>query len=33
MDNLERRHYEQKVIKLDEEIVKAQQSGERVTMD
>ena len=33
MDALERRHYEQKVVKLDEEIAKAQTSGERVTMD
>jgi len=33
MDNLERRHYEQKVVKLDEQIAEALDKGERVTMD
>lgn len=33
MDNLERRHYEQKVVKLDEQISEALEKGERVTMD
>jgi len=33
MDNLERRHYEQKVVKLDEQISQALEKGERVTMD
>ena len=33
MDNLERKHYEQKVNQLDQEIEQAANAGERVTMD
>ena len=33
LENLERRHYEQKIAYLDKEIAKVQESGENITMD
>ena len=33
MDDMERKHYEQKVSKLDGLIAKASENGERVNMD
>ena len=33
MDDIERRHYEQKVSKLDGLIAKASEDGDRITMD
>lgn len=33
MDNLERRHYEQKITKLDQSVKAVHESGQRATMD
>ena len=33
MDTLEKKHYEQKIAQLESKMTKAQEDGERVTMD